>query len=77
MAGITLARTSRDQIRAAAPGELATSKPGDLVYYPGHVMMSLGIGGAVVHSPQTGGVVEVITLSAKRQRNVRVGNPIG
>src|SRR5262245_23132840 len=38
-AGITLTRSSRDQIRAAVQIDRAQAEPGDLVYYPGHISL--------------------------------------
>jgi cell wall-associated NlpC family hydrolase len=76
-AGVALTRQSRSQITAAAKRTLATAQAGDLVYYPGHVMMYLGIDAAIVHSPQPGRYVEIANLKAKRARSVRVGDPTG
>ena len=47
---------------------------GDLVYYPGHVMMYLGVPDTIVHAPYTGRNVEVDF--APKHRNLRYGNPI-
>ncbi len=73
VAGVTLTRNSGTQIRAAAPRPLDAVQPGDLVQYPGHIMLGLGYGHAVVHSPRTGEVVEVRAWS----RASRAGSPIG
>jgi cell wall-associated NlpC family hydrolase len=75
VAGITLIRQSGSQIKAAAPRTVETAMAGDLVYYPGHVMMYLGVDRAVVHAPQTGRTVEVDNLSTRK--SVRFGNPLG
>jgi cell wall-associated NlpC family hydrolase len=75
VAGVTLTRQSGAQIRAAAARTVETAVAGDLVYYPGHVMMYLGVDRAIVHAPYTGRTVEVENLSARK--NVRFGNPIG
>lgn len=75
VAGITLTRQSGVQIRNAAPRTADTAMAGDLVYYPGHVMLWLGVDNAIVHSPYTGRNVEVDTFT--RRRSVRFGNPIG
>ena len=60
-----------DQLGPNKP--LAAVEPGDLVQYPGHVMMSLGLGTAIVHAPQTGKTVEVKAWSKAR----RAGSPLG
>jgi cell wall-associated NlpC family hydrolase len=74
-AGVTLTRQSTSQINAAAKRTLATAQAGDLVYYPGHVMMYLGVDAAIVHAPEPGKYVEVTLLKAKRVKTVRVGDP--
>lgn len=75
VAGATLTRQSGAQIRNAASRTQATAMAGDLVYYPGHVMLWLGVDNAIVHAPYTGRNVEVDTLN--KHRNARYGNPIG
>lgn len=75
VAGTTLPRQSGSQIRVAARVDQQTAEAGDLVYYPGHVMMYLGVDNAIVHSPNTGRAVQVDT-TAKR-RGVRFGDPTG
>ena len=74
-AGFTLARQSSTQIRQAAPRTFETAQAGDLVQYPGHVMMWLGVGKSILHSPYSGRNVEVVTLSSKR--SLKVGDPTG
>ena len=76
-AGVTLNRVSGDQIRAAAGVDRNGAKAGDLVHYPGHVMMYLGVGDAIVHSVHTGRTVEIDTISARRANSVRFGDPTG
>jgi len=75
VAGTTLVRQSGGQIRAAAARTQATAMAGDLMYYPGHVMLWLGVDQTMVHSPYTGRNVEVDTVS--KRRTARFGNPIG
>jgi cell wall-associated NlpC family hydrolase len=74
-AGVSLPHQSGGQIRGAAEIGLEQVQPGDLLYYPGHVMMALGIGPAMVHSPNSGNVVEVKTMAGHRR--LRAGNPLG
>jgi peptidoglycan DL-endopeptidase CwlO len=72
-AGVTLTRQSGAQASAMVRRDgIEQVQPGDLVWRPGHVMMSLGLGDYVVHSPQSGEYVEVV--SARRFQ--RVGSPI-
>jgi cell wall-associated NlpC family hydrolase len=72
-AGFLLQRQSSAQIRAAAPRDESTAQAGDLVQYPGHVMMWLGVDRAIVHAPYTGRDVEVDQWSSRRR--VRFGDP--
>jgi cell wall-associated NlpC family hydrolase len=74
-AGVGLPHQSGEQIRQVASRSLADVAPGDLLYYPGHVMLALGIGGAIVHAPNTGHVVEVRMLSLRQAGRLRVGDP--
>ncbi len=74
VAGATLTRQSGAQIRAASPRTADTAMAGDLMYYPGHVAIYLGVDRTMVHSPQSGRTVEVAHMSRK---SPRFGNPIG
>lgn len=74
-AGVDLFRQSGSQINEAAPLTREVARAGDLVYYPGHVMLYLGIHDAVVHSVHTGRTVEVDTISERRRNTVRWGDP--
>ncbi len=74
-AGLQLTRQSSAQIREAAPLDRASARAGDLVQYPGHVMMYLGVGDAVIHSVQRGRTVELDTISPRRTNSVRFGDP--
>lgn len=74
-AGVQLTRQSSAQIREAAPLDRASARAGDLVQYPGHVMMYLGIGDAVIHSVQRGRTVELDTIHERRTTTVRFGDP--
>jgi NlpC/P60 family len=74
-AGIVLQRQSTAQIRAAAPRDEMTAQAGDLVQYPGHVMMWLGVDRAIIHAPYTGRNIEVDVVSARHK--VRFGDPTG
>ncbi len=74
-AGVVLERQSSAQIRNAAPLDRSSAKAGDLVQYPGHVMMYLGVGEAIIHSVMTGRTVELDTISERRANSVRFGDP--
>lgn len=70
-AGLRIPRSSGDQIAAAAPRRRATARAGDLVYYPGHVSMYLGVAGAIVHASDPQDDVELAYIG----RSVRWGDP--
>jgi cell wall-associated NlpC family hydrolase len=74
-AGVELVRQSSAQIQNAARIDRSEAKAGDLVQYPGHVMMYLGVGEAVIHSVMTGRTVELDTISVRRTDSVRFGDP--
>lgn len=72
--GIDLPRSSGAQIRAVVRVERERAMAGDLVHYPGHVMLYLGVGDAIVHSPYSGRTVEVRFITERR--SVTFGSPI-
>jgi cell wall-associated NlpC family hydrolase len=75
--GINLYRQSAVQIRNASARTSETAQAGDLVYYPGHIMMWLGVDSLIVHSPYTGRNVEVTSSPSRRSGGLRFGNPVG
>jgi cell wall-associated NlpC family hydrolase len=72
-AGVELPHQSGSQISVAARRDQETALAGDLAQYPGHVMMYLGVGDAIVHAsnPSTD-----VALSIN-SRSVRYGDPEG
>jgi len=76
LVGEELPRSSRAQVRASERVEADDAQPGDLAYYPGHVMMSLGVPGAVLHSPEPGRDVEVRVVSERRARRWVYADPL-
>jgi hypothetical protein len=74
-AGFALPHQSTAQIRQASPRTLETAQAGDLVQYPGHIMMGLGVDRSVLQSPRPGKLVEVVNF--RYGRSVRVGDPTG
>jgi cell wall-associated NlpC family hydrolase len=72
LAGVTIGRTTSDQMRDGTATTLQFVAPGDLILVPGsdgslaapgHVGMYVG-NGRVVEAPQTGDVVRVVSLSS-------------
>ena len=74
-AGFNIPRNSTRQIRAADPRTKDTAQAGDLLRYPGHVMMWLGVGQAVIHSPQPRQFVEVKILNTRTMKRSTFGDP--
>ena len=75
VSGTNIAHQSRTQINAAFARNADTAQAGDLMYFPGHVMMYLGVDKAILHAPNSGRTVEVGFVPA--HRSVRFGSPIG
>lgn len=70
--GVRLPRTSSLQAEQLTPRELGQLRPGDLLWRPGHIGMSLGVPEIMVNATQTGRPVEV----KRWGRVVRAGSPI-
>ncbi|CAB4825202.1 MAG: hypothetical protein F2737_12080 [Actinobacteria bacterium] len=75
--GRYLPHQSLRQIRTIRRSTKAEVLPADLLYYPGHVMLALGVGAAMVHAPYPGRSVEVSPATGRWERIVRVGTPDG
>lgn len=73
VAGVKLTHQSRSQINAAKATNLARAQAGDLVFYPGHVSMYLGVDRAIVHAVGSGRFVEI--GHSPTRRNLRLGDP--
>lgn len=74
-AGFSIPRNSTQQIRAADPRTPDNAQAGDLLRYPGHVMMWLGVGQAVIHSPRPRQFVEVKILAPRSMKRSTFGDP--
>jgi cell wall-associated NlpC family hydrolase len=71
-AGVEIPRVSRDQFRASDEIGPLQAEPGDLVFYPGHIGLYVGLG-LMVHAPQSGQDVEIRSLF---DRSLRFGDLI-
>lgn len=72
-AGLSLPRTSIDQIQSGEPLRPTEAQPGDLVYFriDGEKNLHLGIylgEGRFIHAPSSGGVVNVQSMGAEYWR---------
>jgi cell wall-associated NlpC family hydrolase len=72
-AGVAIAHQSGSQIHAARAVDEAQAVAGDIVQYPGHVMLYLGMDRAIVHAANTRNDVELSFVP----RSVRFGDPEG
>ncbi|MFG3224690.1 C40 family peptidase [Kitasatospora sp. NPDC048194] len=70
-AGVSLERTTYDQVKQGSAASADSLKPGDLLFtrgtaaVPEHVGMFIG-SGLIVHAPKTGDVVKISTLASWR-----------
>ena len=72
-AGVALPSQSKQMINAIVKKDLSTVLPGDVLWYPGHVSLALGVGEAFVHASGRG---EEITVRASTSRSIVVGSPV-
>ena len=71
-AGVTMPHGSYAQNGMFPSVSLDQLQPGDLVFWPGHVGISLG-GNMMIHAPHTGAFVEVVPLYGSPTGAVRPG----
>jgi cell wall-associated NlpC family hydrolase len=75
--GVNIPRVSRMQIRSLPNVAKATAEAGDVVWYPGHVMLYLGVGDAILHAPQSGQRIALALLPEHHRNGVKYANPLG
>ncbi len=73
-AGVDLPHQSLMILDLTTPETIADVKPGDMVYYPGHVMISLGVGGAIVHAASTTKGV-IVSVVSSTHAGLQIGDP--
>jgi hypothetical protein len=76
-AGIPLPHQSGTQINAIPASDLGRLAPADILWYPGHVMMSLGVDGAIVDAANPEADVRMTVVEPPRLARYRIGSPLG
>lgn len=74
--GVALPRSSRDQIRHITAVSQEDAQAGDLAYYPGHIMIYLGVENFILHAPFTGRSVEFSHIAKSKVKYTRFGDPL-
>ncbi len=74
-AGVGLPHNDRAQIGVSATRTWDSALAGDLVEYPGHVMMYVGAGHAIVDAPHSGAWIRVVEYSGRK--GARLASPLG
>jgi cell wall-associated NlpC family hydrolase len=74
--GVNIPRNSRMQIRFLPNVAKDTAQAGDVVWYPGHVMLYLGTGDAILHAPNSGHRITLATLP-HHKLTIKFANPLG
>lgn len=73
--GIALPLQSKRQWESSRDVKQEDALPGDIVWYPGHTMMYLGVGDAVLHSARLNLGVRMGRINWKEISHVKFGNP--
>ena len=76
-AGVTLPSNSSAIIDALPNTATDELEPGDVMWYPGHIMISLGVDQTYVNAVNRGKPLAVQTLSARSAKRLRAADPIG
>ena len=76
-AGFEIPRGAKWQIVSAAEVTPETAQAGDLIFYPTHVMMYLGVDFAIIHSPNRKSTVHLRNVWERKIPRLRWGNPLG
>ena len=76
VAGVKLSKSRVSQLKQLQPSTVAAVKPGDILAYPGHVMMAIGVGEAMIDSPYTGAWVQLRPMYPRRVGKVDVLSPL-
>ena len=75
VAGVKLSRSRVTQLTQLLPSTTVGAQPGDILAYPGHVMLALGVGEAMLDAPFTGRWVQVRAMYPSKVGKVSVLSP--
>ena len=76
-AGFEIPRGAEWQITRAAEVTAETAQAGDLIFYPTHVMMYLGVDLAIIHSPNRKSTVHLSNVWKRKIPKLQWGDPLG
>lgn len=76
-AGFEIPRGAKWQIAAAGEVTPETAQAGDLIFYPTHVMMYLGVDLAILHSPNRKSTVHLSNVWKRKIPKLQWGDPLG
>ena len=76
-AGFEIPRGAKWQITRAAEVTAETAQAGDLIFYPTHVMLYLGVDFAILHSPNRKSTVHLSNVWKRKVPKLQWGNPLG
>lgn len=74
---VALPRQSLRQIRLVAPVAHESAQAGDLVWYPGHVSLYLGVDFAIIHASDYDKPAGFGFIRTDRRRTAKFGAPLG
>ena len=75
-AGFEIPRGAKWQISSAGEVTAETAQAGDLLFYPTHVMMYLGVDLAIIHSPNSKSTVHLSNVWKRKIPKLQWGNPL-
>ena len=76
-AGVALPSNSSAIIKSMPNTPTDELEPGDVMFYPGHVMLALGVDDAYVHAVGRGKPLEVRAMYSKHRNRLRAADPVG
>lgn len=75
-AGFEIPRGAKWQVASAGDVTAETAQAGDLIFYPTHVIMYLGVDLAIIHSPNRKSTVHLSNVWKRKIPKLQWGNPL-